>query len=139
VVFVATAGGGLRAAYWTADVLSMLNRDYPRLYDHLFAISGISGGNLGAVVAQVAASAQRQGKVDAGEARSAALAALAQDYLAPVIAAGVYTDVVASVLPDVFGFGGRGTALENAWATGLEIKGEHPLDRPFLELWRPVE
>ena len=42
------------------------------------------------------------------------------------------------MLPDVFGFGGRGTALENAWSAGLPIAGSYPLDQPFLELWQPV-
>ena len=53
LLLVATAGGGIRAAYWTAYALSKLHDD-PRLqkqFDNaLFAISGVSGGSYGAVV-----------------------------------------------------------------------------------------
>jgi hypothetical protein len=51
IVLVATAGGASRAAYWTGTVLRALedndpSRDFPR---DVFAISGVSGGSLGAV------------------------------------------------------------------------------------------
>jgi hypothetical protein len=49
IVIVAAAGGGLRAAYWTATLLGELhdrsNGDFSK---SLFAISGVSGGALGA-------------------------------------------------------------------------------------------
>jgi len=47
-VIVATAGGGSRAAYWTATVLGRLQDCYPEFARHTFAISGVSGGSLGA-------------------------------------------------------------------------------------------
>ena len=51
IVFVATAGGGSRAAYWTATVLGTLEDKTRREFsDHLFAISGVSGGSLGAAI-----------------------------------------------------------------------------------------
>lgn len=54
MVFVASSGGGIRAAYWTADVMNRLfpldrqalGCDGPA-WSRLFAISGISGGSLG--------------------------------------------------------------------------------------------
>jgi hypothetical protein len=47
MVIVATAGGGIRAAYWTATVLEKIKRDLgPNgLRPYLFAISGVSGGS----------------------------------------------------------------------------------------------
>src|SRR6516164_1244672 len=50
MVIVATAGGGIRAAYWTASVLEKMKRDLgPNgLRPYLFAISGVSGGSVGA-------------------------------------------------------------------------------------------
>ena len=47
---VATEGGGARAAYWTAVVLSSLQDKVPAFSNHLFAISGVSGGSVGAAV-----------------------------------------------------------------------------------------
>ena len=53
-IIVATAGGGSRAGYWTASVLGYLQDERPIFKDHLFAISGVSGGSLGAAVFRAA-------------------------------------------------------------------------------------
>src|SRR5262249_32602896 len=42
VFVVAPEGGGIRAAYWTAAVLSALEDQAPQFSDHLFAISSVS-------------------------------------------------------------------------------------------------
>ena len=47
---VAAEGGGSRAAYWTARVLSKITDDNPCFPDQLFALSSVSGGSLGAAV-----------------------------------------------------------------------------------------
>ena len=50
LVLVATAGGASRAAYWTGTVLRALdNRSNGQFSDHVFAISSVSGGALGAI------------------------------------------------------------------------------------------
>jgi hypothetical protein len=48
VLIVAAQGGGLYAAYHAAMVLSHMQDRCPRFAQHLFAISGVSGGSLGA-------------------------------------------------------------------------------------------
>ncbi len=50
VFFVAAQGGGIRAAYWTATLLAALQERYPGFTDHVYAISGVSGGSVGAAV-----------------------------------------------------------------------------------------
>ncbi len=47
---VTTEGGGIRAAYWTATVLGTIQDTDEAFAKHLFAISGVSGGSLGAAV-----------------------------------------------------------------------------------------
>ena len=47
---VATEGGGIRAAYWTATVLGTIQDADSSFADHVLAISGVSGGSLGAAV-----------------------------------------------------------------------------------------
>jgi len=47
VFIVAAEGGGVRAAYWAASVLTRLQADDPRFAQHVYAISGVSGGSLG--------------------------------------------------------------------------------------------
>ena len=50
VVLVAAEGGGIRAAYYVAMSLARLADWSPNLREHVFAISGVSGGALGASV-----------------------------------------------------------------------------------------
>lgn len=60
IVFVSTAGGGMPAAYWTTTVLGRLQDDMKRnprvdpkdqkFSDHVFSISGVSGGSVGAAI-----------------------------------------------------------------------------------------
>jgi hypothetical protein len=50
VFIVAAQGGGLLAAYHAAMVLSHLQDHCPRFAQHVFAVSGVSGGSLGAAV-----------------------------------------------------------------------------------------
>ena len=79
IVIVATAGGGIRAAYWTATVLGELSDrslanataaepdGAPRplsFASQLFAISGVSGGSLGAAVYRALLIEWAQGATD---------------------------------------------------------------------------
>ena len=50
IVIVAAEGGGIRAGYWTAAILGGLQDKDPFFRCHVFAISGVSGGSVGAVV-----------------------------------------------------------------------------------------
>jgi predicted acylesterase/phospholipase RssA len=50
VFFVAAQGGGVRAAYWTSTLLAALEERYPGFTDHVYAVSGVSGGSVGAAV-----------------------------------------------------------------------------------------
>jgi len=50
VVIVAAEGGGIRAAYWTATLLAAIQEKEPRFARHVYAISGVSGGSVGALV-----------------------------------------------------------------------------------------
>ena len=54
MLVIATAGGGIRAAFWTATVLEQLEADLQKkndapLQNLIFAISGVSGGSVGAM------------------------------------------------------------------------------------------
>ncbi len=50
-VFIVTAeGGGIRAAYWTANVLAALHDANPQFANHVLALSGVSGGSVGTSV-----------------------------------------------------------------------------------------
>jgi len=139
LLIVATAGGGIRASYWTDLILETLDDantgiGSDGLRHYLFAISSVSGGSLGAV--EYAASLQRSGvaiKPTDG---------LKNDLLAPALAAMMFHDILANVVP--IGGADRGIALEMGW----EDASGGWLAKPFLsffpasdkmqEMWRPA-
>lgn len=49
-VIVSTAGGGIRAAYWTATVLGDIQDNATNFSERTFALSGVSGGSVGATI-----------------------------------------------------------------------------------------
>jgi hypothetical protein len=50
VFIIAAQGGGIYAAHHTARVLAVLQDECPAFAQHVFAISGVSGGSLGAAI-----------------------------------------------------------------------------------------
>jgi hypothetical protein len=122
MLIVATAGGGIRAAYWTATILERLEdklrwsattgapsdkipAESP-LRNLLFAISGVSGGSVGAAAY---AAAVHDHEVTGADIRPTNY--LQGDFLAPGLASMVFIDGLANLLPN-FGQIDRGQALE---------------------------
>ena len=173
VVIVAAEGGGIRAAYWTATVLSRLqdqrktSAKYYRFSDHVYAISGVSGGSLGAAAFAALVREQNDREALPGEQeeeRQQALACptdgdghprgpfetcahqmLKQDFLSPTAAALLYPDLVQRFLFFPVNHFSRGRALETAWEeawNGLKLtQGRFGAeDRfSFRGLWRDDE
>jgi hypothetical protein len=128
VFLVATEGGGIRAAYWTAAVLSAIQDRAPDFAPHLFAISSVSGGSVGATVfTALVADTQRSGTVgdcpsdqEPGgrpTVRFAAQQMLSYDALAPTLASLLHADLVQRFLPIGF-IPDRAKALETGWERG---------------------
>ena len=145
LVVVATAGGGLRAAYWTATVLGAVQdqaRDFRR---QLFAISGVSGGSLGAAVfATLAGDAgmyERGGRcggpeIITGPYECNGQAVLSRDFLAPPVAALLFPDLMQRFFP--VGFPDRAKALEQSWERAwseARFPDDTWRDRGFRALW----
>jgi hypothetical protein len=115
VFIVATEGGGIRAAYWTAAVLTALDDDIPGFRDHLFAVSAVSGGSVGA--AAYASLVTRQADLPPGalpRLRPLAQRMLAHDALAPTLSAMTQQDFVQRFIPFPF-LPDRARALEGGW------------------------
>lgn len=139
IVLVATAGGGIRAAYWTGVVLGHLADSEPGFVDRTFAISGVSGGSVGALAFTALVHAQRQGKPVAGRYRELLGQALSRDFLAPNLAGLAFVDPARLLIPGLAPTGGRGTALESgferAWSKAVWPGAVSPMDGAFLDLW----
>jgi hypothetical protein len=128
VYIVATEGGGIRAAYWTAAVLTALQDAAPPFADHLFAISSVSGGSVGATVfTALVADTNRAVAVSDCDAmntpdrqktfRFAAQQVLSYDSLAPTLASLLHADLVQRFLPVGF-IPDRAKAIETGWERG---------------------
>ena len=143
IIFVATAGGGSRAAYWTASVLGELSSTIPTFNQRLFLISGVSGGSVGALFYRAALAAAPN---DGTKIKEITKAAASGDFLSPALASMFIRDLIPGLpLSD------RAEALERAWsesfdqACGLKLNKE-PSGKPkpcpirleggFLELWK---
>jgi hypothetical protein len=155
LIVIATAGGGLRAAYWTATLLGALQDEAPGFGAHVFAISGVSGGSVGAAVfatlladgtAGLPAGACAQGPRARKAYECAGQAVLARDFLAPAAASLVFPDLMQRFVPYPV-FPDRAAALEQSWERAWGRAGLAPdtwTRRTFTQLgsrdgpWVPV-
>jgi hypothetical protein len=108
VFLVSAEGGGIRAAFFTAVTLGRLVDRCPALANHLFAISGVSGGSVGAAVFVAAMRAwppdtddDRCDLTEVGESRyERALAdVLSDDHLSLLLARALFPDMLQRFLP----------------------------------------
>jgi len=135
-IVVATEGGGIRAAYWTTTSLTVLQDQIPAFSDHLFAISGVSGGSLGAAefnallarrldAAQATTAdgrAATQGAMPnpTGTMHGESRAVLNFDALSGTLAAMSQPDLVQRFIPWPF-LPDRAAALEKGWEYGWSL------------------
>jgi hypothetical protein len=142
VVIVAADGGGIRAAYWTAAILAELedrsSKSAVPFSRHVFAISGISGGSLGAatfaaMVAHRVALPDLETRTYVQEANDV----LGRDFLSPTLANALFPDLLQRFLPFPV-FDDRAIALEQswerAWAAAHPSDAQRFADR-FDRLW----
>ncbi len=130
---VATEGGGIRAAYWTATVLGGIQDENPTFAPHLFAVSGVSGGSLGAAVFNALLAEPNPGKF-----KDKAGDILGQDFLSPALASMLYPDFVQRFLPFPVPYFDRARALEMGWEKAWRdtMKTDRFADS-FVDLWKP--
>lgn len=121
MVIVATAGGGIRAAYWTATVLGTLHEQAEGreldLTQQLFAVSGVSGGSVGATIYRSVLDAQRVADtpLPCGTVLACSQAVLGRNLLGPAAAALLYPDLAQRFWPSPVASADRGRALEHGW------------------------
>jgi predicted acylesterase/phospholipase RssA len=132
VIIVATEGGGIRAAFWTATVLGTLQDANPHFASHVFAISGVSGGSLGAVVFDALLADGVTSNIT-----QTAQNILSHDFLSPALGYMLYPEVVQRLLPFPIPLCDRARALELAWEDGWRSERKNNLFNTALDdLWR---
>src|SRR5438132_9842494 len=132
---VATEGGGIRAAYWTAIVLGALQDANPNFAPHLFAISGVSGGSLGAAAFDALLAEPTTASL---KFKDKAHAILGQDFLSPALASMLYPDLVQRFIPFPIHYFDRGRSLELGWEKAWrDTMGNDRFAQSFVDLWKP--
>jgi hypothetical protein len=152
VFIVAAAGGGLYAALHASTVLTRLQDRCPNLAQHIFAISGVSGGSLGAAL--FAALSQKFAKNQAyskcvpgysnepGPIEREATAYLNNDFLTPLVGAALFPDFLQRFLPFPVKLFDRARALQegfsSAWNSVNPVHNVsaqlNPFKQPFLSM-----
>ncbi|MCE7986224.1 MAG: patatin-like phospholipase family protein [Caldilinea sp. CFX5] len=120
MVIVTTSGGGIKAAYWTTQVLTMLQQEIGEKFSSSIAlITAASGGSVGAMYFVDAYTA-------AGAPPMAQLAAINEAAASPSLAATAWGIIYPDFWRAVFAVAGRwnplqdrGWALEQTWAQRL--------------------
>lgn len=122
--FVASQGGGLRASYWSAVVLSELEKKMPGIHHYIFSLAGVSGGSVGNVFYTAALAnyqvcrASRQYNCSL---QAPLLKAVGKDYLSAVVTSFIHNDLIYRFLPIPFYplERDRAQVLEQDWERGF--------------------
>ncbi len=168
MVVIAVQGGASRAGYWTAVALAQLQRAAAKAIGrdgkpidfgaHVFAISSVSGGSVGAVgYAAMLKTAPPNVRTpttvaDADTFTNSLLGFAGRDALGPALTGMLYSDLLYRFLP-LWVLPDRAETLERAWEEAWDApdaKGASPhaagiIKGPFLALapkegepWRPL-
>lgn len=135
IIVVATAGGGIRAAAWTAEVMTRLQEDCEALGDALVLVSSVSGGSVGSMF--VVGPYTGDGKYPKTDhelkqvrfnAKRSSLSAVGWGLAYPDLWR--TAPLLGSAIPQELD---RGWSLENAWASAWR---DAKLDTPTMAHWR---
>jgi hypothetical protein len=119
VYLVAAQGGGIYAAYHGAKSMAVLEQEIPGFHRHVFAISGVSGGSVGATV--FAHTLEPSGENQAIVERVDEV--FNHDHLSPVLAAMLFGDAIQRAYPVPVAGWDRALGLELSFeiANGLDL------------------
>jgi hypothetical protein len=138
VIIVAAEGGGIRATYWTAAVLSRLDdTTNGRFPHHLFGISSVSGGSFGAALYAAALADRRDNKEPVTPTVAALTSKVASnDFLSPLVSGLLFNDAVQAVIPGSKFAGDRAAWFEQSWEQSWKaVAGSDRFAAPLQDLY----
>lgn len=140
IYVVSSQGGGIYAAYHSAKALAVLSDEVPGFSEHIFAISGVSGGSIGATIFANALSSEGQQEVKGS--KPPLLSKRIEDYfdkspdrLAMIVSTMIFGDTTQRFFPIPVAAWDRSLGLElgfeNPQQPGYNNKDSIRLDRSF--------
>jgi hypothetical protein len=127
IYLVAGQGGGIRSAYWLAQVLGNLQTSQPEFDHYTYAYSCVSGGSLGLLTYKQLL------KSKSLNLTNDAHTILSKDFLAPVSSWLVLPDLVQKFLPFPIYRLDRARALEYSWEYAAKLNHESLLSDGFIK------
>lgn len=130
VYFISSEGGGIRAAFWTAQVLARLSLSIPEFDQRVFSLSGVSGGSVGIAVYRACRQESEQGvdrNLGPGDNKGSVVGCVGrlakQDLLTPLLSSLMFEDALGQLVPTGFcETPGCGIFNRDAWfEQGLEV------------------
>ena len=138
-VYIAAAqGGGIYAAYHAATTFTKLTEYFPSFPQHVFAISGVSGGSLGA---SAFSSLVKVGGIRGEPLSTTATKLFSSDLLTPLLTMGLFPDLIQRFIffpiHDWDRATGLEVAFEKAWDKLSLPNQDNPLRQSFYQHWQP--
>ncbi len=136
VIIVAAEGGGIRGASWTAQALKRFTDLNPAFIEHVYAISGVSGGGVGAVFYTAFLHDQMDSLAIPGNNDKSFENTVSADFLSDLTAAFIFSDNLQRVIPFPVNALNRNRKLEDSWGVAYRRNLlSETMDGPFLNLW----
>jgi hypothetical protein len=134
---IAAEGGGIRAATWTSLVLKKLQELRPDFMDHVYAISGVSGGGVGAAFYAAYRYDGATGKHNGFPSAAASFEkTVSSDFLSDLTAGFIFHDNLQRIIPWPVESLSRNRKLENSWGSSWRAHMfSNSMDSSFLSLW----
>ncbi len=144
LIVIATEGGGVRGSVWTSELLFGLNRHMPGFNEHTFAISGVSGGGVGAAFYLAFLHDSLSNPQDTVFTKANLDQVLREDFLSPVIGGFIFNESIQMLLPWPVKSLERTKRLEDAWSytykkhfnPGKARSFANPFDSSFTSLYK---
>ena len=133
VFLVATEGGGIRASYNTAMVLGELQDRHTNFFDHVFSISGISGGSIGAAMITAHWKDRQADPANSSSFKDYATKIFTQDFLSPLLGMGLFPDLFQRFFFSPIPWFDRALALEYGFEQAHAKLGINSLTNSFFD------
>ncbi len=139
IILVSTEGGGIRSAHFTAAVLARLADQCPRLARRIFAISGVSGGAVGAAAYRASLDAMPldgdacnlDTEAAPGPRQTALHQMFSRDHLSPTLAKQMFPELVQTFVPASLPEGDSAFFAATDRQRGLELSLEEAFADAF--------
>ncbi|MFN8349477.1 MAG: patatin-like phospholipase family protein [Spirosomataceae bacterium] len=137
IIFIAAEGGGLRGTIWTGLFLDQMEKEMPGIHKNIYAISGVSGGGVGATFYISNLYDKLKSDSCGGCANQNFRKTIRADFLSDVLAASLFQDNIQKFIPIGINSFNRTRRLEEAWSKSFrENNNSLTFDKAFTQLWQ---